>query len=162
MVLPDAAREVVETELRIGTSRVDFTGRSVEALTVNGAIPGPTLEFREGDVARIHVHNELDVGSSIHWHGLLLPPEQDGVPAVVRFWAEKSARHSAGEPGFSGGLENADDLGGNVARDRAAGERASGIDAEMGCPTGGWGRVVTTRSLVGTPHGPGATVTPAT
>ena len=75
--------EVVEVDLTIATREVDFTGKRVEALTVNGGIPGPTLEFTEGDVARIHVRNDLDVPSSVHWHGLLLPQDQDGVPALT-------------------------------------------------------------------------------
>ena len=48
-------------ELTISTSTVDFTGKPVEALTVDGGIPGPTLHFTEGDIARIDVHNKLDV-----------------------------------------------------------------------------------------------------
>ena len=78
----DARSAVVEAQLTIATGEVNFTGKPVEALTVNGQIPGPTLEFTEGDVARIHVHNDLDVPSSVHWHGLLVPPGQDGVPAI--------------------------------------------------------------------------------
>ena len=77
-----ASAEVVEYELTIAVSEVNFTGKAVQALTVDGGIPGPTLRFTEGDVARIHVHNELDVASSVHWHGLLVPPEEDGVPGV--------------------------------------------------------------------------------
>lgn len=58
--------------------------RVVRALTLNGGIPGPTLRFREGDRARIRVHNRLsDAETSIHWHGLLVPNEQDGVPHVT-------------------------------------------------------------------------------
>jgi FtsP/CotA-like multicopper oxidase with cupredoxin domain len=78
----DARSAVVEAELRIAVGEVNFTGKTVKALTVNGRIPGPTLEFTEGDVARIHVRNDLDVPSSVHWHGLLVPPDQDGVPAI--------------------------------------------------------------------------------
>ena len=78
-----AAAKVVEAELTIARGKVDFSGDVVEALTVNGRIPGPTLEFTEGDLARIHVRNELDVPSSVHWHGLLLPNSQDGVPMVT-------------------------------------------------------------------------------
>jgi CopA family copper-resistance protein len=51
-------------------------------MTINGTIPGPTLRFREGDTARIHVHNKMKVDSSIHWHGILVPPGMDGVPYV--------------------------------------------------------------------------------
>ena len=58
--------EVVEVELSIGTGEVNFTGKTVEVLTVSGGIPGPTLQFSEGDVARIRVRNDLDVGASVH------------------------------------------------------------------------------------------------
>jgi FtsP/CotA-like multicopper oxidase with cupredoxin domain len=74
--------EVATRELTISTSTVNFTGTPVEALTVNGSVPGPTLHFREGQIARIHVHNDLDIPSSVHWHGLLLPADMDGVPYV--------------------------------------------------------------------------------
>jgi FtsP/CotA-like multicopper oxidase with cupredoxin domain len=58
--------------------------KAVRALTLNGGIPGPTLRFREGDTARIRVHNRLKgEDTSIHWHGLLLPNAQDGVPDVT-------------------------------------------------------------------------------
>ena len=77
-----AVAEVVEYELTIAVGEVNFTGDAVQALTVDGGIPGPTLRFTEGDVARIRVHNQLDVPSSVHWHGLLVPPEEDGVPGV--------------------------------------------------------------------------------
>ena len=73
---------VVEADLIIAKGEVDFTGKAVEALTVNGSIPGPTLEFTEGDVARIHVRNALEVSASVHWHGMLVPSPQDGVPGV--------------------------------------------------------------------------------
>jgi FtsP/CotA-like multicopper oxidase with cupredoxin domain len=57
--------------------------KPVRALTLNGGIPGPTLRFREGDTARIRVHNGLrNEETSIHWHGLLVPNLQDGVPYV--------------------------------------------------------------------------------
>ena len=56
----------------------------MRGLTINGNIPGPTLRFREGDTARIHVRNALpDESTSLHWHGLLLPNEQDGVPFLT-------------------------------------------------------------------------------
>ena len=58
--------------------------KAVRALTLNGGIPGPTLRFREGDTARIRVHNQLKhEETSIHWHGLLVPNLQDGVPYVT-------------------------------------------------------------------------------
>jgi FtsP/CotA-like multicopper oxidase with cupredoxin domain len=74
---------VVEYELHIAEQKVSPAGRKVRGLTINGEIPGPTLRFREGDFARIRVHNHLKKETtSTHWHGLLLPNEQDGVPHV--------------------------------------------------------------------------------
>ncbi len=76
----------VEYDLDIAEQRwsPDRELRPVRALTVNGSIPGPTLRFREGDFARIRVHNRLkSEETSVHWHGLLLPNEQDGVPYVT-------------------------------------------------------------------------------
>lgn len=58
--------------------------RETPAITVNDGIPGPTLRFRVGDTARIRVHNRMQrQDTSIHWHGILLPNEQDGVPHVT-------------------------------------------------------------------------------
>lgn len=76
-------RRVVETELVIARESVEIAGAVSDGMTVNGAIPGPTLRWRVGDLARIHVTNTMDVPSSIHWHGLLLPNEQDGVPGLT-------------------------------------------------------------------------------
>jgi FtsP/CotA-like multicopper oxidase with cupredoxin domain len=75
--------EVREYDLVINYQAVNLTGRDVQAMTINGAIPGPTLRFKEGDTARIHVRNEMDVETSIHWHGILLPNLQDGVPYLT-------------------------------------------------------------------------------
>jgi FtsP/CotA-like multicopper oxidase with cupredoxin domain len=75
--------EVREYNLVISYQTVNFTGRDVQAMTINGSIPGPTLKFVIGDTARIHVRNEMDVETSIHWHGILLPNFQDGVPYVT-------------------------------------------------------------------------------
>ena len=52
-------------------------------MTINGSIPGPVLRFTEGDYAVIYVKNEMDVETSIHWHGLLLPNFYDGVPYLT-------------------------------------------------------------------------------
>jgi FtsP/CotA-like multicopper oxidase with cupredoxin domain len=57
-------------------------GRSGHAIAVNGMIPGPLIRLREGQDVRLHVTNNLDEDSSIHWHGLLLPFQFDGVPGV--------------------------------------------------------------------------------
>ncbi len=53
-----------------------------QAVTVNGLLPAPLLKMKEGREAVIRVHNQLDVDTSIHWHGLLLPYQMDGVPGV--------------------------------------------------------------------------------
>ena len=70
---------VVEYHLYVNDTTVNFTGRKKKALAINGQIPAPTLRFTEGDSAVIHVHNLLNDEVSIHWHGVLLPNEQDGV-----------------------------------------------------------------------------------
>ncbi|GAB4364813.1 MAG: hypothetical protein Kow00128_06820 [Deltaproteobacteria bacterium] len=83
MLLPaPGPAETVEYDLTIANREVDITGRPVPAMTINGRIPGPTLRFREGDTARIRVHNRMSEETSIHWHGLLVPPGMDGVPYV--------------------------------------------------------------------------------
>ena len=70
-------------DLAIGRSAVDFTGRTRLATTVNGSLPAPILRFREGDTVTLRVANRLrDAWSSIHWHGLLLPANMDGVPGL--------------------------------------------------------------------------------
>jgi CopA family copper-resistance protein len=74
--------EVVEYDITISQQDVNITGISVAAMTINGTIPGPTLQFKEGDTARIHVRNKMTVETSIHWHGLLVPPGMDGVPFI--------------------------------------------------------------------------------
>lgn len=72
----------VEYELTIGRQEIDITGRPTEGMTINGTIPGPVLRFTEGDQARIRVTNTMAADTSIHWHGLLVPPGMDGVPYV--------------------------------------------------------------------------------
>jgi FtsP/CotA-like multicopper oxidase with cupredoxin domain len=75
---------LVEYDLYITEQTVSPAGKPVRGLTINGGIPGPTLRFREGDYARIRVHNQLkNEETSTHWHGLLLPNEQDGVPHIT-------------------------------------------------------------------------------
>tara|TARA_R110002096_G_scaffold385536_1_gene579369 strand:- start:3943 stop:6300 length:2358 start_codon:yes stop_codon:yes gene_type:complete len=75
--------ETVEYDLVIRQQNLDFTGKARPAMTINGGIPGPTLQFTNGDRAVINVTNEMDAPTSIHWHGLLLPNDQDGVPFVT-------------------------------------------------------------------------------
>ncbi len=71
-----------EYTLTIEKNLISLSGRKTEAMTINSGIPGPVLRFREGDTARIHVRNAMDVETSIHWHGVLVPPGMDGVPFV--------------------------------------------------------------------------------
>lgn len=71
---------VHEYTLTIKEEIVNKASKSVVGMTVNGSIPGPTLEFTEGEYAIIYVKNEMDVETSIHWHGILLPNFYDGVP----------------------------------------------------------------------------------
>jgi FtsP/CotA-like multicopper oxidase with cupredoxin domain len=68
--------------LDIRQAAVDFTGRARTAVTVNGGVPGPILRWREGESVTLRVRNQLDTVSSIHWHGLVLPFDQDGVPGL--------------------------------------------------------------------------------
>jgi FtsP/CotA-like multicopper oxidase with cupredoxin domain len=75
-------------DLVIGETPMNFTGRTRPAITVNGSIPGPILRWREGTTVNLRVTNALPVGSihghetSIHWHGILLPANMDGVPGI--------------------------------------------------------------------------------
>jgi CopA family copper-resistance protein len=71
-----------EFDLTIAETPVNFTGRPRLATTINGSIPGPVLHWREGDTVTLRVTNRLPVNTSIHWHGILLPFEMDGVPRI--------------------------------------------------------------------------------
>lgn len=73
----------VRYDLYIRDTTVNFTGKERHAYSVNGSIPMPELHFTEGDTAEIWIHNELNTETSIHWHGLILPNEQDGVPYLT-------------------------------------------------------------------------------
>lgn len=69
--------------LQIGRLPVNFTGRPRSAITVNQSLPAPTLRWREGDTVSVRVRNALtDQSTSVHWHGLLLPANMDGVPGM--------------------------------------------------------------------------------
>ena len=74
-----------EYNLTIDRTPVNITGHEVMKVTVNGGIPAPTLRFTEGDHAVIHVTNKMDEATSIHWHGLIIPGEMDGVPGFNKF-----------------------------------------------------------------------------
>lgn len=69
-------------DLDIGALPVDFTGYARNATVVNGRLPAPLLRWREGDTVTLRVRNSLPTTSSIHWHGILLPADMDGVPGL--------------------------------------------------------------------------------
>ncbi|MGY3255344.1 copper resistance system multicopper oxidase [Pseudomonas chlororaphis] len=69
-------------DLFIGESQVNYSGTSRTAMTINGGLPGPLLRWREGDTVTIRVRNRLKEDTSIHWHGLILPANMDGVPGL--------------------------------------------------------------------------------
>ncbi|MDX5364301.1 MAG: copper resistance system multicopper oxidase [Pseudazoarcus pumilus] len=71
-----------EIDLVVAESAVNFTGHPRMATTINGSIPAPTLRLREGDTVTIRVHNRLREATSIHWHGIILPYQMDGVPGI--------------------------------------------------------------------------------
>lgn len=71
-----------EIQLIIGHTPVSIDGKTTHAVTINGTVPGPLIRLKEGQRVRISVTNTLDEDTSIHWHGLLVPPQMDGVPGV--------------------------------------------------------------------------------
>jgi CopA family copper-resistance protein len=78
-----ASSEVLEEiNLHIEETRLTIGDRSATALTVNGTVPGPLIRLREGQTATIKVTNHLKQDTSIHWHGIILPPNMDGVPGL--------------------------------------------------------------------------------
>ncbi|PYB74431.1 copper oxidase [Pseudomonas sp. LB-090624] len=69
-------------DLYIGELPVNFTGATRTAMAINGSLPGPTLRWREGDTVTLRVRNRLQQDTSIHWHGIILPANMDGVPGL--------------------------------------------------------------------------------
>lgn len=69
-------------DLTIGAQTVMIDGRASSATTINDTLPGPLLRFREGETVTLNVTNNLEEDTSIHWHGLILPANMDGVPKV--------------------------------------------------------------------------------
>ena len=78
--LPTVSGE--DISLTIARQSVRIDGRTYRAIGVNGTSPAPLIRLREGQNVRLRVINQLNEDSSIHWHGLLVPPEHDGVPGV--------------------------------------------------------------------------------
>ncbi len=95
MTLPVPAQcETVKYDLKIHPATIDLGGTPVKALAINGRIPGPTLTFTEGDHAVIRIHNLLKEETSIHWHGILLPNEMDGVPYITTMPIQPATTHT--------------------------------------------------------------------
>lgn len=80
LTLSAAVADTVVYEFDIGYRTVSPAGKPVEAMTVGGSLPAPLIEANIGDILRVTFNNKMDVATSIHWHGVLLPPDQDGVP----------------------------------------------------------------------------------
>jgi CopA family copper-resistance protein len=78
-------RRVVRYDLYVRDTMVSKIGHKGmrHAIAINGSIPAPTLHFNEGDTAEIWVHNEMHHETSVHWHGLILPNTEDGVPYLT-------------------------------------------------------------------------------
>ena len=77
-----AALSGEDIHLTIGHASISVDGRTSHAVTINGTVPGPLIRLKEGQTVRLHVSNGLEEETSIHWHGLLVPFEMDGVPGV--------------------------------------------------------------------------------
>lgn len=69
-------------DLYIGDLPVNITGSARTAMAINGSVPGPILRWREGDTVTLRVRNRLKQDTSIHWHGIILPANMDGVPGL--------------------------------------------------------------------------------
>ena len=78
--LPTISGDVIA--LRIARQSMMIDGRRSDAIGINGVVPGPLIRLREGQTVRLRVTNDLDEDSSIHWHGLLVPMQYDGVPGI--------------------------------------------------------------------------------
>ena len=79
----EEGRNIKEYNLTIEEDEITLAGVTANGMTINGGIPGPTLEFNEGDLAIINVTNKMDEETSVHWHGLILPNFCDGVPYLT-------------------------------------------------------------------------------
>lgn len=70
--------------LVVGYKTISFAGKTIKALAINNQIPAPTLHFKEGDHVTINVYNHLNEETAIHWHGVLVPWQMDGVLGVTQ------------------------------------------------------------------------------
>ncbi len=78
-----AQPDTVIYKITIEENLVKIGDKEITGITINDSIPGPTLRFKEGDYAVIYVRNNMDVETSVHWHGILLPNFFDGVPYLT-------------------------------------------------------------------------------
>ena len=85
--------KVVHYDLYVRDTMVNLGNKTKRAIAVNGQIPMPTLTFTEGDTAEIYVHNELNEETSLHWHGLILPNQYDGVPNLTQMPIKPHTTH---------------------------------------------------------------------
>lgn len=69
-------------DLEIAETPVNYTGKPAIGTIINGQVPAPTLYWREGDTVTLNVTNRMNVSTSIHWHGMILPADMDGVPGL--------------------------------------------------------------------------------
>lgn len=81
--LSKSSGKTVVYHLYVNDTLVNYTGKTRKAIAINGSIPAPALHFTEGDTAEIHVHNLMKKETSIHWHGLIVPNQYDGVPYLT-------------------------------------------------------------------------------
>ena len=89
--------------LSIGEQAVNLTGSDRTGMAINGTIPGPVLRFKQGEDLTINVTNTMDVDTSIHWHGLILPFKQDGVPGISFDGIKPGATHTYRFPAQNSG-----------------------------------------------------------
>ena len=85
MAAPDPTGAILtgtDFNLEVSSLAVNFTGAKRIATAVNGQVPGPQLRWREGDTITVRVKNRLTVPTSLHWHGVLVPADMDGVPGL--------------------------------------------------------------------------------
>lgn len=77
-----AALSGSQFDLSVDQLAVNYTGARRVATAINGQVPAPLLRWREGDVVTLRIHNRLPVQTSIHWHGVVVPADMDGVPGL--------------------------------------------------------------------------------
>jgi CopA family copper-resistance protein len=78
--LPVLSGDVID--LTVAEQTINFSGKQRLATTINGSLPAPLIRLREGQTVKIRVHNRLNEDTSIHWHGIILPSNMDGVPGL--------------------------------------------------------------------------------